>query len=161
MNVLSPGGLTLGPGPNDPIENDDLELVFVQALSAFGFDFLSQSADGGATATSIQVFDQTDSLLFSGTIPISDLGGAGAPGAADFWGATTSGGDLIGRIVVNDLDNNAVFPDSNIGFDTFRAIPEPSSLALVSLGIVGIAATRRFLSSSVRPAASAGSAKHR
>ena len=133
QNVLSPGGLTLGPGPNNAVENDDLELVFQQPLSAFGFDHLSQSADG-ASYTSIQVFNQTNSLLFSGTIPISSTGGGGA----DFWGATTTGSDLIGRILIDEKDGDANYPDSNIGFDTFRftSVPEPSSLAIFGIGMI-------------------------
>ena len=45
-NVLSPGGVTLGPGPDDAVENDDLTLEFATPVSAFGFDHLAQSADG-------------------------------------------------------------------------------------------------------------------
>ena len=152
QNVLSPGGLTLGPGPDDPIENDDLELVFQPPLSAFGFDHLSQSGDGGSKLTSIQVFNQSDTLLFSGTIPAKNLGGGGAPGGADFWGAITTGGDLIGRIVMDESDGDDGFPDSNIGFDTFRftpqvtAVPISSSVVIFTVGIMLYAATRTLRS---------------
>ena len=145
QNVLSPGGLELGPGPNNPLENDDLQLVFNQPVNAFGFDHLSQSADGFGF-TSIQVFSPSDSLLFSGSIPISNLdpGFGGDRGGDDFWGVVASGGDLVGRIVVSEGDGNAAFPDSNIGFDTFRftPVPEPSSLLAISL-IAAMAVARR------------------
>jgi hypothetical protein len=143
-NVLSPGGLTLGPGPNSPIENDDLELVFAPPLAAFGFDHLSQSADG-FSFTSANVFNQSNSLIFSGAIPISNLGGGGAPGGPDFWGVIGTGGDLIGRILIDEADANAEFPDANIGFDTFRffpTIPEPTALAVFSLGVLILSARR-------------------
>ena len=54
---------------------------FGEPVSAFGFDHLSQSADG-YSFTSIQVFDPSNVLLFSGTVPISNIGGmgGGAPG---------------------------------------------------------------------------------
>jgi PEP-CTERM motif len=149
LNVLIPGGTRLGAGPNNAIENDDLTLVFATALAAFGFDHLSQSADG-VSFTSISVYNQANLLLFSGMIPISNLGGGGAPAGPDFWGVVGTGSDLIGRIVIDEGDNNGGFPDSNIGFDTFRfmpqvveAVPEPSSL-LLALGGIGMAfAVRR------------------
>src|SRR5262245_59168756 len=45
-NVLSPGGATLGPGPDAAIENDGVNIVLDNPVSAFGLDHLSQSADG-------------------------------------------------------------------------------------------------------------------
>jgi hypothetical protein len=128
-------------------KHDDLELIFQQPLSAFGFDHFSQSADG-YSFTNIQVFNQFNSLLYSRPIPISNLGGGGAAGGADFWGVTTTGSDMIGRIVVDERDDNAAYPDCNIGFDTFRfesqvtAIPEPSSFVIFAVGMMLCAATR-------------------
>ncbi len=140
QNVLSPGGTMLGPGPNTSIEDDDLTLVFSNPLAAFGFDHLSQSADG-FSFTGVQVFNLSNSLLFSGTINISNFGGGGAPGGADFWGVVATGSDLIGRIIINEQDGNSTFPDSNIGFDSFRfagqVIPEPSSLTLMGCSVLG------------------------
>jgi hypothetical protein len=96
-NVLSPGGSTLGPGLNDPVEKDGVQLVFATPLAAFGLDHLSQSADG-VSFTTFQVFNQSNGLLASGTLPISNVGGlgGGAPGGADFWGVIATGADLIG-----------------------------------------------------------------
>ena len=121
--VLSPGGLSLGPGPNNPVENDDLELVFSNSVKAFGFDVLFQSADT-FSATTIQVFNQANVQLFSGSIPASTTGGGGAPAEAVFWGGVASGSDRISRIVVNESDSNAQFPDCNIGFDSFRIVTD-------------------------------------
>ena len=146
-NVLSPGGIELAPGPNNAVENDDLTLVFVDPVSEFGFDHLSQSADG-FSFTSIQVFDPSDGVLFTGSIPISNLGGGGAPGGADFWGIVSDTAD-IKRIAIDEADGNNVFPDSNIGFDTFRfnsdlfQVPEPSILLLIGTGLVGLIGFRR------------------
>ncbi len=144
QNVLSPGGTNLGPGPNAAIENDDLELIFGEPLSAFGFDHLSQSADG-ASYTHIKVFNQTNALIYAGLIPISNFGGGGAPGGADFFGMIATAGDLISRIVIDEQDANELYPDSNIGFDTFRfvpqssqlsSVPEPSSLVVFGFGML-------------------------
>lgn len=146
-NVLSPGGTTLGPGPDGAIENDDLELIFVTPLGAFGFDHLSQSADGNGFTT-ITVFNQANAPIFSGGIPISNLGGGGAPGGADFWGIATTGADLIGRIVINEDDGNNVFPDNNIGFDTFRfapaaAVPDTSPFVVFVAVLAGLLVAQR------------------
>lgn len=153
-NVLSPGGLTLGPA-NPTVENDDLTLVFSSPVSAFGFDHLSQSADG-FSFTGIQVFDVNNVSLFAGTVPISNIGGigGGAPGGADFWGIVSTQAN-IARIVIDEQDGDSAFPDANIGFDTFRyvaptapsaAIPEPGAGALAVTGLLpllGIVARRR------------------
>ena len=135
LNVLSPGGLLLGPGPNPGVENDDLTLLFSQPVSAFGFDHLSQSADG-FSYTSVTVYDVGNNVLFSGTIPISSL--AGGAGGADFWGITSSSAN-IKKIVFDEGDGDSNYADCNIGFDTLRfvptdsspAVPEPGALVLI------------------------------
>lgn len=136
QNVLSPGGLALVPGP-DANQNDSVEFVFSTPLDYFGFDHLSQSADGWSY-TSYQVFDQ-NGLALAGGIPISGSGGGGDPAAADFWGVVATGGSKITRILVWEDDGDATFPDCNIGFDSIRhgpiaSVPEPSTLGLLLLG---------------------------
>jgi hypothetical protein len=101
--------------------------VFAPPVSAFGFDLLLQAADGDSRVR-IRVFNQANVKLFDGIIPISDLGGIGAPGRAEFWGAVATETDLIGRIIIEEPDNDNVNPDTNIGFDTFRFLPPSSSV---------------------------------
>jgi len=60
-NVLSPGGVELAPGPDPNKEQDDLTLIFTVPVQAFGFDHLSQSADG-ISFTSISVFNSADTI---------------------------------------------------------------------------------------------------
>ncbi len=136
-NVLSPGGVVLGPGPNSPVEDDDLTLVFASPVSAFGFDHLSQSADG-FSYTNIAVYDVADGLLYSGVVPISGVGGDG-PGAADFWGIVSDSAN-IAKIVIDETDANAEFPDCNIGVDTLRFVPEPGAFVLLGAGTVSLVA---------------------
>jgi hypothetical protein len=123
-HVLSPGGATLGPGPDDTVENDDLVLTFPTPVSAVGFDHLSQSADGFGFSN-VTVFDASSNVLFSGSIQISNLGGGGAPAGADFWGIVSDAND-IARIEVDEGDSNNSFPDANIGFDTVRIAGLPT-----------------------------------
>jgi len=115
-NVLSPGGTHLGPGPDPAIEDDSLTIIFDPPVRAFGFDHISQSADG-FSFTSIAVKNSTGNSLFVGSVPISTFGGGGAPAGADFWGIVSSAPD-IASVVITEGDNNSQFPDCNIGYDT-------------------------------------------
>lgn len=121
VQVLSPGGLVLGPGPNGLVEDDDITLIFTTPVSAFGFDHLSQSVDG-FSFSSIAIFNEANAQLFAGVIPISNLGGGGAPAGADFWGIVSTAAD-IKRVVISEGDSDAQFPDCNIGIDTIRLAP--------------------------------------
>ncbi|HYC77467.1 MAG TPA: hypothetical protein VEI02_07550, partial [Planctomycetota bacterium] len=120
-HVLSPGGVVLGPGPDPAVEADGLTLTFDAPVSAFGFDHLSQSADG-FSFSSVQVKDANGAVLFSGTVPISNLGGGGAAAGADFFGVVATSA-IIKSVVVSEGDSNSQFPDCNIGYDTLRFTP--------------------------------------
>jgi|GEM_PF-2890024 len=115
-NVLSPGGVVLGPGPNPAIEGDSIILIFDPPVQAFGYDHLSQSADGHSLVY-ISVYSEAGDLLYSAMIPISSIDGGS--GGADFWGIVSNTAN-IKRIEIVDTDDNWVYPDCNIGFDTFR-----------------------------------------
>ncbi len=138
-NVLSPGGTVLGPGPDGPVENDDLTVIFTTPLSAFGFDFLSQCADG-MSYTSIKVYDTLNQPMLQEGIPITNNGNGGG-GAADFWGIVSDTAN-IAKVVIDEFDSNSEYPDSNVGYDSIR-LPEPATLALMGLGAVGLIARRR------------------
>ena len=132
--ILSPGGVVLGPGPNNNIEKDDIDLVFDVPVKAFGFDLLTQSSDYPNSYVSIDVFDAADVLLYhTDHIPITQLGLNG-PGGSDFWGIVSSTAD-IKRISVLEGDMNNIYPDSNVGYDSLRyGVPEPCTVVLLGLG---------------------------
>jgi hypothetical protein len=119
VHVVTPGGGGLRAGP-DPDEVDGMEIAFTKPVSFFGFDHLSQSADG-AGFTTVTVYNAAGNALFSGSVPISNAGGigGGAPGAADFWGIVSDAADIT-RVSITENDGDATFPDSNIGIDTLR-----------------------------------------
>jgi len=133
-NVLSPGGRELVPGP-DPNQEDSLTLIFRERIQAFGFDHISQSADG-LGFTSVRVIGIDGTVLYSGTIPISNAGPADdALPAADFWGIVFDN-PVIKRIEFLESDRNNQFPDCNIGYDTMIvAVPEPASWMALSAGL--------------------------
>lgn len=123
-NILSPGGVVLGPGSDPAVEDDDLTIVFDVPVAAFGFDHLSQSADG-FSFTSFRIKNEAGTVIHSGGVPISNLGGGGAPAAADFFGFVSTEAN-IKSIEIIEGDSNSQYPDCNIGFDTFRyATPRP------------------------------------
>jgi hypothetical protein len=117
-NVLSPGGLPLAPGPNPPLENDDLDVRFPTPVAAVGFDILHQSLDC-CSFVGIFVFDQNGVVLYANPFIPSGGFGAGGPGGSQFVGFVSSTPD-IKRILVDEFDGDPNFPDANIGFDTFR-----------------------------------------
>lgn len=117
-NVLSPGGLPLAPGPNPPLENDDLDVILGTPVAAVGFDILHQSLDC-CSFVGITVFDQNGVPIYANPFIPSGGSGAGGPGGPEFVGFVSHTPN-IKRIVVDEFDSDPNFPDSNIGFDTFR-----------------------------------------
>lgn len=116
-NVLSPGGVELAPGYNPTKENDDLVLTLSTPVSAIGFDVLYQSLDG-VSITAITLLDTTNFMIYQRD-PIPIPGGHGALGGASFVGFVSDSAN-IAKILINEYDQNAANPDSNIGFDTIR-----------------------------------------
>jgi hypothetical protein len=135
--VLSPGyaaplgGPYLAPGPNPFLENDDLALTFSPGVYAVGFDILFQSKDQ-ASFVGIEVQDVSGTTIYfavvnptmiptlvSGCVVSTDSACGGDPAGNLFLGfcRTTP---TIGKVIVDDFDNDATFPDSNIGYDTIR-----------------------------------------
>jgi hypothetical protein len=120
-NVLSPGGATLGVGPDATVENDDVQLVFDQPVGFVGVDHLSQRADGQGF-TRVEVFGSDGGLLLDTIIPISTLpaGEDGViPGGADFWGVVSDAND-IASITFDEVDEDDTAADNNVGYDSFR-----------------------------------------
>lgn len=136
-HVLSPGGTTLGPGPNPSNEDDSLRIDFVNPVSSFGFDLLSQRADGFGFVNA-EVLDANGQQLFAGDIPISALtaGEDGIiPGGADFWGIVSDSNN-IKTVILRETDSDDQNADNNVGYDSFRfatsstaAIPLPAAVA--------------------------------
>ena len=117
-NVLSPGGIELAPGLNEPLENDDMMVTFIPPVQAVGFDLLFQSLDG-SSYVGIQVLDSEDNTIFSsGSVPITAA--PGSTGGSNFIGLV-SDSENIASIIILDNDDNNVNPDCNIGLDTIRS----------------------------------------
>ncbi|HEV2569109.1 PEPxxWA-CTERM sorting domain-containing protein [Sphingomonas sp.] len=139
--VLSPGGAELVAGP-DPRQRDSLVLTFAAPVSAFGLDILFQSLDC-CSFTNFQVFNGSNGLIASGGVNAN----GGGDGGSFFLGFTSDSAD-IARVVISEFDDNAAFPDSNIGYDSFRfaaanPVPEPASWAMMIAGFALAGASLR------------------
>ena len=126
--------------------------------SAFGLIFVDVEVAG---ATRLDFFDMSDTLIWSHDAAVADNQGL------SFLGATVSG-SAIGRVRItsgsNTIVSNGVLGNPNddvVVMDDFlyaepllvTAVPEPSTMALTALGLLGLvfAARRRRLSA--RPGA--------
>jgi serine/threonine protein kinase len=126
-NVLSPGGSQLVPGPAQQ-ENDDLELVFDPPVSAVGFDLLFQSLDAGSYVF-IFFFDAEGSRIGENVTEVptfTEESAVKTPGGAVFVGFVSE--RPIGRILINETDDDGGFPDSNVGYDSFRISAAPAGV---------------------------------
>jgi hypothetical protein len=132
-HILSPGGKVLGPGPDPKIEEDDLTIAFDPPARAVGFDLLTQSRDG-QSQVGIRILDARGGVLFEGDVPIGHS--QGHAGGADFWGVVC-GAALIARVEIDERDSNDRYPDCNIGFDSFRIVPQPLPADADGSGVVG------------------------
>ena len=119
-------------------------------ISAFGLVFVDVEV---AASTRLQFFDENNALFYTHDAPV-----AGNQGLS-FLGGTVSGG-AIGRVRItsglNTLVRNGVLGNPNDDFvvmDDFlyaeplqrsmQAIPEPSSVVLTGLGLIGVMAVLR------------------
>ena len=131
--ILSPGGSPLLPGLNPAAEQDGVRFMFCTGgVYAVAFDILFQSLDA-VSFLSIQVYDTGGFSIWSSagfiltgvpTCPpaypgaISDIPCGGAPLGEVFFGICST--TPIGWIDVNEMDDDEVNPDSNVGYDTIR-----------------------------------------
>lgn len=116
--------------------------------SAFGAVFVDVEVQG---LTRMEFFDVTDSLVYS-----RDILAAGNQGLS-FLGVVATGSERFSRVrltsglntivsngVLGNPDDDVVVMDDFLFAEPGRAIPEPSSFALASLGLIGgLACLRR------------------
>jgi autotransporter-associated beta strand protein len=116
-------------------------------------DFEGGNLDIVATGSSITSLSIAGNLILNGD-PTLNVSGSLAPGTYTIasYGGTLSGGDFTLNIPAGDTINYGTGSDSAI---TLSVTPEPSTLALLAAGVIGLAgwAWRRRATRTVKPTA--------
>ena len=115
--------------------------LLATTTSAFGAIFVDVEV---AALTRIDFFDASDALIFSRDALVSGNQGL------SFVGAVANAGEKISRVrltsglntirsngVLGNPNDDVVVMDDFLYAEPLRAVPEPTSLALVALGLVG------------------------
>jgi hypothetical protein len=155
------GFRNLGPGPNmtyihepglegSSLLSTDLRVDFLfGAIDSLSFGFALDSTTEDDTTT-FSVFDSNDNLLVTSTVPglytSTPLGTSSFPeGVMDVSFAGTAAYGLfdftsdIGRYIIDDFGGT---------FGTSERIPEPKTLLLLGIGLLGLAHASRITSRS-------------
>lgn len=121
----------IGPfGSWDGILNIDFNGAYV---SAVGFGLVVGSGGAIGTISSIRVFDDTTALIGTFSNQLADT--------FSLWGVAASAGERIAHL---ELDGQ-FFAIQDIAFSAngHNNVPEPESMLLISLGLLGLGATLR------------------
>lgn len=134
------GDGTMGSSWFTPANN--LLITFDEPTVAAGFVFTD--ADSNAGSITIEAFAENGSSLLSQDFDASFLDDVftGTTQEDRFFGITGMGGELIKSIQVSIASGTGIEID-HVQFVKGEIIPEPSSIALISLGLLGLVGSRR------------------
>lgn len=135
-NIDSTGSVYGGPdtiGFTNPVKEAGLQ---VQQDNPADTTFTAQVFNGATLGLTVTV------TVPAGTVP--------GPGNLGFIGFQATGSDVITSIVISSVDSSSSTfnNDFAIGPVTFGSVPEPSSVALMGIGLAAVAYRRRRLARS-------------
>jgi len=142
------GRYSVGGGSNywevEATQSGGFQVIFSQDIAAFGF-YGTDIGDFGGTL-SLQFLN--DSNVVISTVVVPTAAANVADGSALYFGAIAANNNELFKSVrfVSTLGTGDVFGFDNLTIgakEQVTSVPEPTTLALLSLGVLGFAAARR------------------
>ncbi|MGB3725778.1 MAG: PEP-CTERM sorting domain-containing protein [Glaciecola sp.] len=128
-------GSLIAPAYYDGEDSSVIRFDFLTLVSAIGLDFYVNDQP-----TTLSIFDSTDSLIES--ITISNIGLPTSTGFPYGFIGVNAGANLISYATVDTpLIGNELVVD-NIIYQSTTEVPEPSTLAVFTLGLMGLASRK-------------------
>ncbi len=130
-------GNVIAPAYYDGDDASVIRLDFSGVVSAVGMDFISYNAD-----TTLSLFDAGDGLLESFTLARGGQFGCG--GFSCGFAGIDLGSSLAAYATIDTpLLGNELYIDNIIYQSAHQSVPEPTTLAILGLGLAGVGFGRR------------------